>query len=311
MAADGSFYPSQIPGALGGYSKRKIFGRLDCKSALRALSQGGYERHRVFFADEVTARAAGYRPCAKCLPEKYEAWKLENPGWATKGSQRWLQVAVNRAPEVLNRAVREAMGLEKDTAVDWLSPLEKDRFVEYRDEPALARLGIAALRRPLRDFWPARGPVWDGLARTASGDLLLVEAKAHVTEMVSSACGATEPALSGIRRSVQAARDRLAPASTADWAGTFYQYTNRLAHLHFLRVDNDVPARLVHVCFLNASDVEGPATKEAWEAAVAVVEAYLGLGRHKLQRYVHHAFVDVKELEPFVPQTGAEPSAQR
>jgi len=28
----------------------------------------------VFFADEATAVAAGYRPCARCLPGWYHAW---------------------------------------------------------------------------------------------------------------------------------------------------------------------------------------------------------------------------------------------
>jgi methylphosphotriester-DNA--protein-cysteine methyltransferase len=32
-------------------------------------------RHRVFFADEATAIAAGYRPCARCMPEAYRLWK--------------------------------------------------------------------------------------------------------------------------------------------------------------------------------------------------------------------------------------------
>jgi methylphosphotriester-DNA--protein-cysteine methyltransferase len=29
----------------------------------------------VFFADEATAIAAGYRPCAACLPEAHARWK--------------------------------------------------------------------------------------------------------------------------------------------------------------------------------------------------------------------------------------------
>jgi methylphosphotriester-DNA--protein-cysteine methyltransferase len=29
----------------------------------------------VFFADEATAVAAGYRPCAVCMRERYDAWK--------------------------------------------------------------------------------------------------------------------------------------------------------------------------------------------------------------------------------------------
>jgi methylphosphotriester-DNA--protein-cysteine methyltransferase len=32
-------------------------------------------KHRVFFANEETAVAAGYRPCAVCLRERYAAWK--------------------------------------------------------------------------------------------------------------------------------------------------------------------------------------------------------------------------------------------
>ncbi len=31
--------------------------------------------HRVFFLKESHAKAAGYRPCAVCLPQKYRAWK--------------------------------------------------------------------------------------------------------------------------------------------------------------------------------------------------------------------------------------------
>jgi methylphosphotriester-DNA--protein-cysteine methyltransferase len=52
-----------------------IYGRLDCPSALRWIEKGHYVEHRVFFADEATAIAAGYRPCAKCLPNQYREWK--------------------------------------------------------------------------------------------------------------------------------------------------------------------------------------------------------------------------------------------
>ena len=72
-------YPSGRPGAFGGYRPRRIYGRLDCPSALRAIARGGYVRHRVFFADEATAIAAGYRPCAICLPVAYAAWRRQHP----------------------------------------------------------------------------------------------------------------------------------------------------------------------------------------------------------------------------------------
>jgi len=68
---------SAEPGTLGGHRRTRIYGRLDCPSALRAIARGGYVAHRVFFADEATARAAGYRPCARCLPQQYAAWRAE------------------------------------------------------------------------------------------------------------------------------------------------------------------------------------------------------------------------------------------
>ena len=75
VGADGRPYASAVGGSWGGHRRLKIYGRLDCPSALRAIARGGYVRHRVFFADEHTAIAAGYRPCAVCCPDRYRAWK--------------------------------------------------------------------------------------------------------------------------------------------------------------------------------------------------------------------------------------------
>jgi Metal binding domain of Ada len=67
-------YASPTPGTLGGHRRGRIYGPLDCPAALRALLRGGYAKQRVFFADEATAIAAGYRPCAVCLPAQYDRW---------------------------------------------------------------------------------------------------------------------------------------------------------------------------------------------------------------------------------------------
>jgi methylphosphotriester-DNA--protein-cysteine methyltransferase len=72
---DGRCCTSAVKGRWGGHKPTKIYGRLDCPSALRAITRGGYARHRVFFADEAAAIAAGYRPCAVCCPDRYSAWK--------------------------------------------------------------------------------------------------------------------------------------------------------------------------------------------------------------------------------------------
>ena len=75
LGADRRPYRSTEPGRFGGHRQARIYGRLGCPSARRAVARGGYVAHRVFFASESDAVAAGFRPCAVCLPERYAAWK--------------------------------------------------------------------------------------------------------------------------------------------------------------------------------------------------------------------------------------------
>lgn len=55
---------------LGGHRPGKLYGRLGCRAGKRMKPE-----NRVFFRDEHEAIAAGYRPCAVCMPEAYKAWK--------------------------------------------------------------------------------------------------------------------------------------------------------------------------------------------------------------------------------------------
>lgn len=73
--SNGKEYLSSIPGTLGGNKKLKIYGRLDCPSAKKWIEKGYYVSNRVFFENEDIAIAAGYRPCAICMPNEYEKWK--------------------------------------------------------------------------------------------------------------------------------------------------------------------------------------------------------------------------------------------
>jgi hypothetical protein len=75
IGADGEPYSSTEPGTLGGHRGNRIYGRLDCAGAASWIARGHYLKQRVFFADEETAIAAGYRPCGNCMREKYRAWK--------------------------------------------------------------------------------------------------------------------------------------------------------------------------------------------------------------------------------------------
>ena len=68
-------YLSKETATYGGHLKQKIYGRFDCPSANSYIAKGQYVQQRIFFADEKTAVAAGFRPCGTCMKEKYKIWK--------------------------------------------------------------------------------------------------------------------------------------------------------------------------------------------------------------------------------------------
>ena len=85
LGADCRPYESPTKGRFGGNKRARIYGRLDCPSALAAIKRGRtYQQHRVFFADEASALAAGFRPCARCMREAYKKWRASN---AARGEQ--------------------------------------------------------------------------------------------------------------------------------------------------------------------------------------------------------------------------------
>jgi hypothetical protein len=126
----------------------------------------------------------------------------------------------------------------------------------------------------------------------------MIEAKAHTPEIVSSPSGATEPALSLIRQSLAATKAFVGSDAPCDWAATFYQYTNRLAHLYFLRELNALPAFLVFIYFTHAPDVAEAPSEAEWRGALRLLHSYLGVGRHRLSAYVSEIVIDARGLAP-------------
>jgi hypothetical protein len=200
--------------------------------------------------------------------------------------------------DLLNGVVAAKLRGVRANDIEWVSP-KPPKHSEYRDGRAFSEVGIGTLaKRGLAAFWPRRGPVWDALGR-ARRDFLLVEAKAHVSELASPASGAKPESLVRIMATLTEVRRFYAPESRANWSGAFYQYANRLATLYLLRQLNGVRAHLVFVYFLNAKDVNGPATIAEWEAALTVMHAALGLPRrHRLGQYVHKCYINVEDLDP-------------
>jgi methylphosphotriester-DNA--protein-cysteine methyltransferase len=73
MGADGTSFVSSAKGAFGGNRRTKVYGLLDCSIALRHVARGAYAKSRVFFADEASAVAAGYRACSHCMKRRTAA----------------------------------------------------------------------------------------------------------------------------------------------------------------------------------------------------------------------------------------------
>lgn len=215
----------------------------------------------------------------------------------TRGSQRLLLTAVNTRQQLLHMSLEQAGAIEADELIEWVSPLASESGAEYRDTAALKKLEILdRLSTPIAEFWPARGPVWDGLAKTSKGSPLLLEAKAHIPEMASPGTKASGESRLKIEQSLEVARRHYAPRASASWSGTFYQYANRLAFQFYLKELNGVDARLVFLSFINATEMNGPKSVEEWHGATRLLHAVLGLPADLREFGVFHAFVDAREV---------------
>lgn len=218
----------------------------------------------------------------------------QGPG--VKGSQKWIQKLVNEKPDLLNSPIRTQLDLPDTEKITWLSPIADDDYAEYQGEAFLDLLGIKLPKVSLSDFWPSRGPVWDGLGKSETEKLFLVEAKSHISEVLSPKTGAGVTSLRKIKKSLDETKTFLHSNSEHDWASTFYQYTNRLAHLYLLRELNDVSAYLIFVYFLNDEDMNGPKSIDEWHGAIKLLHSFLGVGRHRLSEFTADIFIDVRML---------------
>ncbi len=212
------------------------------------------------------------------------------------GSLKNLQVVINNKKKYLDAEISKVIG--KQMKIDWRSPLKSDDYAEYRDEDFLEKLGILSkIKYPLSDFWPDNGPQWDALG-VGGDEIILVEAKANIPEMVSSGTGAKNPqSIKKIRNSLDEVKKYLSVSDSIDWTGTFYQYVNRIAHLYYLREKNKIKAHLLFIYFINDVLVNGPKTNDEWLGAIQTMECYLGLAKkHKLRKYIYDIFIDVNDL---------------
>ena len=82
----------------------------------------------------------------------------------------------------------------------------------------------------------------------------------------------------------------------ADWTGRYYQYTNRIAHLWWLR-RQQVDAHLFLVGFLNDPDMKAVRSAKEWVEAYSEADRVLSLPKiHRLSEFIHHIAPDLSVL---------------
>ena len=209
--------------------------------------------------------------------------RVDKLGRARAGSQLQIQIYVNRRSEELSQKVFEGLPdlASLDPRLNWVSPLEKDRFAEYQDAAFLKRCGLEYLSVKLKAFWPYRGPVWDALASIefekdkSSKGILLAEAKSYPAEIYGVGCKASPKSREKIENALKKTKKWCGISADTDWTGPLYQSANRMAHLYFFRNIAGVPAWLANINFLN--DPHSPTDCEAWQKQLKNVKAELGI----------------------------------
>jgi len=217
---------------------------------------------------------------------------------ANRGSQKWLQRLVNHYPLLLEEALRPKLNLPQEAAFEWLSPLRHDEYAEYSDQTFIDRLRVDLIHSPLGTFWPNGGPVWDGLGRTKRGDLILVEAKSHIGEVISTPTRARGVSLDRIIASLEQTKTFLRANMTIDWSRYFYQFTNRLAHLYLLRQKNHLSAFLVMIYFVGDQEMNGPMTPDEWRGAILLLKKFLRVNNAWTNAHILDVMIDVQQLPP-------------
>jgi hypothetical protein len=209
------------------------------------------------------------------------------------GSEYHLARYLSEARPQLFEAVRHSIPTAGE--VVWIPPQETKEWKGMsflRHEPLVIQ--------EWKKFWPQRGnpPNWDGIARLdveGRSEWLLFEAKANHPEFCSTPCGAVSPSREIIQKALGLTKAWLGVHQDFPWLGTYYQYANRIACLHFLNSIAKVPAHLIFVYFTGDCFPDRrrcPETEAEWRKLIEACHLTLGLPkRHRLSDRIHEIFL--------------------
>lgn len=218
------------------------------------------------------------------------------------GSEWHLLRYLGRHRERFNKEIIIQAGLCGN--IEWFDfdLTEKGVGKEWKGLDFLCRFGskYRKILEKWRNFWPQIGnpPNWDAVGKlyfdNKKFDILLVEAKAHVGEIVSDCKAKYEGGRKQIQDVMKKFKEDMGITNNRDFLTHYYQYANRLVVLNFLN-RNSVPARLISIYFYGDRKMIGaPRNIEGWCEALKDQKQYIDLSpQSTLLARIHKVFLPV------------------
>lgn len=210
--------------------------------------------------------------------------------------------------------LKEQLGLAQDTEIHWLDYRYDNNKIsgdgEYKKREFFEDIPEIFTPDIMRDFMgdgfgKKLNQNWDGIFWVGK-TVYLVEAKAHVKEIISDCGSDNSKSIKAIDLCFEETRKWFGISSDNDWKKSYYQMSNRIAFLKLLH-SHGVDAKLVDIYFVNGYEkkVKDPdsgkyyiyqnknATIEDWNCAIEKEELYLGISDMR-GKYIFPVFVNCK-----------------
>lgn len=219
------------------------------------------------------------------------------------GSEWHLLQYLGRRRSAFTRTIE---ALTSMSSIHWKDHPETGLSSDTPSLRELVGLEFLSLKHPARQEWEQRWPQgggiqnWDAIGQGLTRNhetWVLIEAKAHSRELISSCTAKNPESLRKIHSVLEATRRDLQVTVETDWTRRYYQYCNRAALLHFL-VMHGVDAHLVFVYFMgDRSDLgsvgrDCPSNQQDWQDVLGAQDHHIGLPPDSpIRARIHRTFL--------------------
>jgi hypothetical protein len=221
------------------------------------------------------------------------------------GSEFQLLRMLGRHRATFSNEVSKALGNEGK--VEWFDfPYSEKRMEffdsEYTTLDFLENLGLdpSGENQKYFEYWPSTGEPqhWDLIGKTADGYIVLVEAKAHIKELISSTGASPRGSLPKIENAFALVRTRIGVTDSSPWTKNYYQLANHIFTCWYLNEIRKIPTVLLNVYFIEDERPDGyvcPQTVREWENAIQNEYEYLGISAELpfIKDHVKSVFIPV------------------